>query len=255
MKPIALVIAVVVATLAPASARAQSSDHGGPVPQLAGVTRSGYFDLTPGLTQDEFREFAAELGAILRFRPLGDTRPIGKGRIDISVQSASRRIDDAKAADRYVTNSLSSPRIVGRFGLSDRVDLGAWGGYDPHANYGLVGGDVKIALVQQGPGRPVSVSIRPSVTSLVGPSEVWAGTAGLDVSVSRAVGVWAPYAGVGTTGSVAMERSDDVALDPAFADGSVAYAGLAYRWRALLLSAEVEKARVVSYAFRVGSRF
>jgi hypothetical protein len=33
------------------------------------------------------------------------------------------------------------------------------------------------------------------------------------------------------------------------------YAGVSYRWRALILSAEAEKASLVSYALRVGTRF
>jgi len=52
-----------------------------------------------------------------------------------------------------------------------------------------------------------------------------------------------------------VERSEDVDLDPATAQDSVAYAGPSYRWRALVLSAEVEKGALVSYAFRIGTRF
>ncbi len=126
--------------------------------------------------------------------------------------------------------------------MSDRVDLGAWGTVNPQSNYGLVGIDSKIVLLRQGPSRPVSVSVRPSISSLVGPSELWAGNMSVDLSVSRAFGPVSPYVGVGATSSLALERSEDVDLDPATGDGSFAYAGVAYRWRALVLSAEVEKA-------------
>ena len=44
-------------------------------------------------------------------------------------------------------------------------------------------------------------------------------------------------------------------LDPATAGESLAYAGLSYRWKALLLSAEVEKGVLTTYAFRIGTRF
>lgn len=75
------------------------------------------------------------------------------------------------------------------------------------------------------------------------------------MSVSRAIGPLSPYLGVATSATLAVERSDDVDLDHATAEGSLAYAGLSYRWRSLVLSAEVEKGALVSYGFRVGTRF
>jgi hypothetical protein len=221
--------------------------------------------LHPELTQAEFEEFTGELGSVLRFRQLGQVAPLGKGRLDVGVQYARTPIDDSKGAwnntfshptaDHPLGGALEFPRIVARFGLSDRVDIGAWGGLDPHANYGLVGAEVKIALVTQGPTKPVSVAIRPSVTSLVGPDEVWVGNANIDVSVSRAFGAWSPYVGVGTSGTLGIERTKDVDLEIAAAPASLAYAGISYRWRSLLLSAEVEKAELSSYAFQISTRF
>ncbi|OFW00990.1 MAG: hypothetical protein A3I61_05115 [Acidobacteria bacterium RIFCSPLOWO2_02_FULL_68_18] len=256
-----------VATLAAAPASAQYAGNAGAAPHLhvSDAYSSCFFDLHPELTKEQFEEFTAELGSILRFRQLGDTATLGMGNVDISMQFTSTRIDDSKgawnntmshpAADHYLGGSISFPRVVARFGVTDRVDVGAWGGLSPGSNYGLVGADTKIALVRQGADRPVSVSIRPSITSLLGPSEVWAGNASIDVSVSRALGALSPYAGVATTASLAVERAEDVDLDPATAAGSLAYAGLSYRWRAFVLSAEVEKGTLVSYAFRIGTRF
>jgi hypothetical protein len=125
-----------------------------------------------------------------------------KGRVDVSLRYASTSIDDSK---------------------------GAWGGVAPSSNYGIIGADTTTALLQQGPTRPVSLAVRPSVSSLVGPSEVWAANASIDVSVSRAFRALSPYVGVATSASLAMERSDDVDLDHATAEGSLADAGLSYR--------------------------
>jgi hypothetical protein len=233
-----------VAILAPAPASAQYADS------------SSFFDLHPELTKEEFEQFTAELGSILRFRQLGDTATLGRGNVEVGVQFANNTpINDSKGAFNNLGRSISVPRIIARFGVTDRVDVGAWGGLNPNSNYGLVGVDTKIALLTQGPARPVSVSIRPSITSLVGPSEVWVGNASIDVSVSRALGSLSPYAGVATSGSLAIERSKDVDLDPATADGSLAYAGLSYRWRALFVAGEVEKGALITYGFRIGTRF
>ena len=158
-------------------------------------------------------------------------------------------------ADRHVGAFMTSPRIVARFGVSDRVDVGALGGFAPHANYGVVGADSRIAVVRQGPRWPVSVSVRPNLTLLVAPSQVLVGNAGVDLSVSRSFGAVSPYAGLAASTSGAMERSKSVDLDPVSAGTSLAYAGLSYRGRALLVSAEVEKGTRVRYAFGLGTRF
>lgn len=246
MKPttIALSILGLVATLVPVPASAQQAT----APQLNNAYRNGIIDLNPELTKDEFAAFTAEVGSVLRFRQLGDARTLGRGDVDVSIEFATAPIVNTN-------RSISFPRIVGRFGVSERVDVGAWGGLNSSANYGLAGADVKIVLLQQGPTRPVSLSIRPSVTTLVGPSEVLAAGAGIDLTVSRSFGRVSPYAGVATTGALAVERSKDVDLDPATAEGSLAYAGLSYHWRTVVMSAEVEKGTRVSYAFRVGTRF
>lgn len=227
--------------------------------------RSCYFDLHPELTKAEFEEFAGELGSILRFRQLGETTTLGRGRFEVSLQFTSSSIDDAKGAwnntmshpeaDHYLGSSIAFPRLVARVGVSDRVDIGAWGGFNPRSNYGLVGIDSKIVLMRQGPDRPISLSLRPSVASLVGPEEVWAGNASIDVSAGRTMGAFSPYVGFATSGSLAVERSADVDLDHAWASSSVAYAGVSYTWRGLQVSAEIEKSALVSYGFRLGRRF
>lgn len=248
-------------------AMAQTGQTGRPAPILHvhDDYSSCFFDLHPELTAAEFKEFAGELGSVLRFRQLGDTATLGKGRFDISVQYTRSPIDDAKGAwnntmshptaDHYLGSALEFPRLVARVGVSDTVDLGAWGGLDPHANYGLAGIDSKIVVMKQGPDRPVSLSIRPSVTALFGPAELWAGNASIDVSIGRTFGAFSPYIGVSTSASLAVERSNDVDLDPAWADGSVAYAGISYGWRGLQVTAEVAKGALTSVGFRLGKRF
>ena len=249
----------------PANAQYAGTTKQAPVLHVHDTYSSCFFDLHPELTKAEFKEFAGELGSVLRFRQLGDTTTLGKGRFDISLQYTRSEIDESKgawnntmshpAADHYLGSALEFPRLVARYGVSDRVDLGAWGGVDLNSNYGLIGIDSKIVLMSEGQGRPVSLSIRPSFTSLIGPSEVWAGNASIDISVGRTFGAFSPYVGVATSGSVAVERTNEVDLDRAWASGNVAYAGVSYGWKGVQITAEVEKANLFSYGFRIGKRF
>ena len=267
MKPFLTVTGTLalLAALAPATAYAQNTNTVRPTLHVGTEYRSSYFDLHPELTKEEFKDFAAEAGSILRFRQLGDSTTLGKGKFDLSVQYTSASIDETKgawnntmthtSATSYLGGSIAFPRLVARVGVSDRVDIGAWGGFDPRANYGMAGVDTKVVLLRQDQGRPVSVAIRPSIASLFGPAEVWAATASIDISVSRSMGAFSPYIGLATTGSVAGERSKDVSFKPVTTSASVGYAGVTYDLRGILLSAEVEKGTLVSYGFRIGKRF
>lgn len=259
-------VGALVLTTAVVPAHAQPR-AGAPAPPLhvSAAHDSCFFDLHPELTAAEFEDFADELGSILRFRQLGENAPLGKGRFELSLQYARSPIDDAKGAwnntmshptaDHGLGGSIAFPRIAARYGLSDRMDLGAWGSLNPRSNYGILGVDTRIALLKQGPSRPVTLTIRPSVTTLVGPSELWAGNASVDVSVSRAFGRVSPYVGVSTYTSGAVERSKDVDLDPASTAGSLAYAGVSVRLRGLTLAGEVGTGPVRSVGFSVASRF
>lgn len=177
----------------------------------------------------QFNAFAAEASTLLRFRQLGDTTPLQRGAVDIGVQVANTSSHDATRS------------VTARFGLNDRMDIGAWGGVGPGSHYGLAGVDTKIALLEQSPSMPVSVSLRPSITALLGASDVWAGNVSVDLAVSRAFGRLAPYGGIAASSSAAMERSADVDFDAATAGETFSYAGLAYSWRTLIVSGEIER--------------
>ena len=93
------------------------------------------------------------------------------------------------------------------------------------------------------------------MTALIAPSEVMVGNTSVDVTVSRAFGNLSPYAGIAASSLAAVERSAAVDLDAVSTGSSLSYAGLSYRWRPLVLSAEVQRASEVTFAFRVGTRF
>lgn len=217
--------------------------------------------LGPGLTQTEFREFAREFGSVLRPPQLGDATTLGRGRFEVGVDWTSAPIDNTKGAwshttaDRALAERAGAPRLAARYGLSDRVDIGASGGWNVGSNWGFASVETRIAALRQGPRMPVSLLIRPTLTSLIGPDNVVVATASLDVSVSRAIGALAPYAGFSSTASAAVERSSDLELGTEGATRSPAYFGVAYRAQNLTLAAEVEPGRRTGYALRIGTRF
>jgi hypothetical protein len=119
----------------------------------------------------------------------------------------------------------------------------------------MAGVDVKIAVLRQSDSMPVAVSVRPSFSSTLGAGDVWAATTGVDLSVSRTIGAFAPYGGIAAMSSLASERLQNIDYERQSANDTLAYAGLAYTWRPLIAAFEVEKGSKVSYAVRIGTRF
>ena len=248
----------------PVVAGAADSSHT-PALNVSDRHRNCFFDLHPELTRAEFREFTDELGSILRPRQLSDASTLGRGRFEVGLAFARTGIDDRKGAwnntmshptaDHELGDAIALPLVRARMGVSDRVDLGVTGGADPRSNYGVAGVEAKIALLRQGPGRPVSVAIRPTVSALIGPSEVFVGNASLDLSVSRRMGAWAPYVGGSSLASLGVERSKDVDLKDEALTRSVVFGGVAFEHRGLSVAAEAEHGKLTSVSLRVSARF
>lgn len=263
--PAAIGAVALVTILVPSSASAQGVSDSRPPLHVNTAYRSCFFQLHPELTREEFKEFAGEVGLVLRFRQMDEPRPSRRGVFEVGAQFTNTPIDDTKgawnntmshpAADHYLGEAVALPGLVVRAGLSDRVALGAWGTFAPNANYGIAGIDSQILVLKQGPSHPVSLSVRPSISSLIGPSDVWAGNASIDVVVGRTFGAASSYVGFATSASGAIERSTAVDLRPVVATDSLAYVGLSYALGRTVVAAEVEKGRLVSYAVRIGRRF
>jgi hypothetical protein len=245
-------------------ALAHGGDEAGAAPLHVGTAyKSCYFDLHPELTQKQFRTFTREGAMVVRFEQMAAPDALGSGSWSFSIGQSATPIDDRKGAwnntfshpesDHYLGDVQQIPRLSARYGLNERVDLGLWGTVNPQANYGFVGADAKLSLVDSHFGTlPYHVAVRPSVTSVIGPKELWFGNAGLDVTAGVTVAGLSPYVGVGGTLGAAVETSRDVSLDPAITVTPVAVTGLAYHIWHVHLAAEATFSTVSTYGMVVG---
>ena len=255
---IAVTVPMALAALAPI-ARAQPALH------VDDSYDECFFDLHPELTQQEFDEFAREGGVVMHDYQLASAAPIGKGEIEVALDYTRTVIDDSKGAwnntmshpdeDHYLGDVRAFPRLGVRVGVSRRVDVGVWGTLSPGANYGFVGIQSKVTILDQDEAMPVSVAVRPTASALVGPEELLVADFGVDFSVSRNYKGLSPYLGFAAHTTGAFERSDDVDLDPGTAAHMAAFAGLSYGWKALRLAVHAETGPLTVYGARVGGSF
>jgi hypothetical protein len=260
-----LTLATIVALPAAASAHPSHDGESAAPLHVDDSYDNCFFDLHPELTQAEFDEFAKEGGAITRFHQLANAEPLGQWNFDVSLVFTSTPVDDSKGAwnntmshpdaEHTLGHQVAFPRLFVRMGVSDSVDVGVWGSLDPNSNYGFVGIESKISLLRQSADLPVSVAVRPNVSSLLGPDELFLANAGVDLSVSHNFRGLSPYVGVAGTSSIAVEMSDEVDLDNGKANSLAAIAGVTYGWKGLRLAGEAEFGALNTYAVRVGGAF
>jgi hypothetical protein len=156
--------------------------EGAPDLHVATEYESCYFDLHPELTEGEFRTWAAEGGQIVRSRQLSGADTLGRGGLDVSIGYAYFFLDDTKGAwnntmshpngDHPLGSQLGFPQLSLRVGVHRNVDAEVYGALNWNSNYGFVGIASKIRLLRQSEDMPISVSVRPSLSALAGPSEV-----------------------------------------------------------------------------------
>lgn len=223
-----------------------------------------YFDLHPELSQGELHTFTAEAASVTRFQQLQAPAGLPGGDWSLSMAMSVTPIDDSKGAwndtfshpedDHWLGDDVRFPRLVVRRGLTEHVQVGAWGTANPSSNYGFAGLDAMISWsVGREGGLPVDVAVRPSATTMLGPDELWAGNAGLDATAGLTWKGLSPYVGVGGTLGVAVERTDEVDLAPSVTLAPVAVTGVTWRVWHVRLGAEATWSNVQTFGVTAGA--
>ncbi|HVZ49235.1 MAG TPA: hypothetical protein VG916_10660 [Gemmatimonadaceae bacterium] len=224
--------------------------------------------LDPSLTPAAWKQFTEEAGIVAYFRPIADARPMGRGRFDLSMMQYKTSIDDAAPAwnDTFVHpdsthwlfegDGLKFPGLVGRYGLTDRTDVGVYFTQSPGANYGFYGAEVQHAFMD--PRESAwGVAARISAVSLFGPDDVDLTVAGFDVLASRTIRFngWAsvsPYAGWSSYLSHSHEKSPVVDLADQTAAGSFGTMGATVQLSWMKIGVEYNAAKVRSTSLKIG---
>jgi hypothetical protein len=222
--------------------------------------------LDHALTQDAWHRFVAELGVVGYYRPQAGARPLGRGRVELSVVQTNTRIDPAAPAwnDTFSHpdsthwliegDALPIPSLAFRVGVSDRVDVGGYVTKNFASNYGLVGAQLQYSLRSRADSG-ISASGRLSAARLFGPEDMTFGVYGLDLAVSRPVSRFEPYAVISGHVAHGHETTSQVNLADETVLGVQGTLGLAVRIWGVRLGAEYTLARVNAYAFKIGYGF
>jgi hypothetical protein len=161
-------------------------------------------------TQDQFKSFSADMGMAISYQALSPAAPLG-GTLpgfDAGVEASVVKLDKSAsyyssiksavtASGKDFPNSLVFPRVHVQVGFPViPVDLGVSYTSVPNSEIKLVGYEIKYAVIKGGLVMP-AVAIRGAYTKLSGLKELDLSTKSLDLSISKGILIFTPYAGIG----------------------------------------------------------
>lgn len=230
------------------------------------------FQLDPGLTQSEWREFTKEAGAVVTFRSLTDAKPLGKRNFEVSILQWSTAIDESKDAwnDTFVHPDsthwlVGGPRLpimglTARTGITERLDVGIYLTKSPGANYGFYGAQAQYNLLHN-EQKKFSTSVRGSFLKMYGPKDLALTVYSADVVASKEFVVnekWltlAPYVLVSGYLSASHEKSEVVNLKNERVAALQAGAGVMAKVALASIAIEYNQASVNTVSMKIGARF
>lgn len=152
--------------------------------------------------QANFRLLSEDFGSALSYKPVTPAEPLGITGFDIGIEATSTDISKSGAALKQATNNavdvtrLIIPKLHVAKGLPFGIDIAASMSAVPSTNIKLVGAELRYAIIGGGVAFP-AVAVRAAMTSMSGVDELDFNTRSLDLSISKGILMFTPYAGVG----------------------------------------------------------
>jgi hypothetical protein len=162
-------------------------------------------ELPATLTQEEFKAFSKDFGMALSYIPLAAAAPLGDKLpgFDLGVEASYVKLDKNTSwyqkidAAGDLPEAVVVPRVHLQVGLPFiPIDLGVSYASVPNSDIKLAGYELKYAILKGGTATP-ALAIRGAYTKLSGVDQLDLSTKSLDLSISKGILIFTPYAGVG----------------------------------------------------------
>lgn len=159
------------------------------------------------LVNNMFNSLVDDLSSAMSYKSVAPAEPLGLTGFDIGITVSGTQMANAQDWDMLVNsgNAMSTlplAKVYLQKGLPFGIDIGAFYIGASSTNTKLVGAELKYAFLKGGAVTP-AVAARLSYSKLSGINDFDFSTQGLDVSISKGLALFTPYAGVGivkTTG-------------------------------------------------------
>ncbi|HSG06074.1 MAG TPA: hypothetical protein VLB09_06720 [Nitrospiria bacterium] len=210
--------------------------------------------------QDDFRNLSREVGLMISFSQAAPAEPLGLTGFDAGIEVSVAKIEADKSfwvdvVGKEPPEYWALPKLHFQKGLPFGFDVGAVYGKAPGSNIGLVGGELKYAILKGNAVMP-ALAIRGHYTALLGVDDLDMGVYGGDLSISKGLGFLTPYAGIG---QVWIESEEKSGLNPTLGKESLSETKgfLGFKLSLFLVSfvAEADFSSTPSYTARLNLSF
>jgi hypothetical protein len=209
--------------------------------------------------QKEFDDLSRQVGLAISYTPLAPADPLGLLGFDVGVEATIVHIDANKkfwtdAVGKTPPSYLVFPKIHAQKGLPLGFDVGVSYAKAPGTNIGLVGGELKWAILKGTLVTP-AVAIRGDYTKLVGVNDLDLNVYGADISISKGFAFITPYAGIGEVWISSKETSHLIDLKQANLNETKGFLGVKFSLFIISFVAEADFSKVPSYSGRLNLSF
>jgi hypothetical protein len=153
------------------------------------------------LNQSQFRLLSEDLGAALSYKPLIPSEPLGLPGFDVGVAVTGTDLKNPlllslASGGQSVDTLMPVASLRGHVGLPFNIDIGALYSQVPDTNIEFFGGELRWAILEGSTALP-AVALRGSYTATSGIDQLKVTTTGADLSISKGIAMFTPYAGIG----------------------------------------------------------
>ncbi len=154
----------------------------------------------PALTQSQFHDLSADLGAVLSFKPLQSAAPEGILGFDLGFDVSATNLAHQStwniATGGSDVSTIPMARARMSKGLPFGFDVGGFYSFATNSNIKAYGGDLRYAVLDGSAFTP-ALGLRAAFSHLNGVSQLGFNTKSLDLTISKDFGPFTPYAGIG----------------------------------------------------------
>jgi hypothetical protein len=223
---------------------------------LSGASQAQNLTASQASNQPAFRALSEDLGAALSFKPMIPAEPLGLTGFDIGLGITQTKLEQTSAygnaleGDSYVY----LPTIRAHKGLPFGIDLGVAYAKASGSNIEYVGGELRYAILDGGIAMP-ALALRGSMSRLTGIDDLDFDTRGVDLSISKGLLMFKPYAGAGKVWIKSDPKFGGIVTSESFSLNKV-FVGVGFNMLLLNVNLEADKTgEATSYSAKLGLRF
>lgn len=175
-------------------------------------------EVSGAMTDQDFKDFALELGSAISFTPMSPAEPLGITGFDVSLEVTAADINDGEdywenmSADNDPSAFLMFTKLHAMKGLPYNIDIGAMVGSVANSNAKAWGLEIRYAILEGTAATP-AVGVRGTYSHMTGVDDVDLQQYSGDLLISKGFLMFTPYAGVSIFKLLAKETTDEIDVD------------------------------------------